>query len=112
MPLLSLNGIKMIERLGLGAVYFQDYYSTNQRCVCVESLGYAEEGRDDTCGDSSACALVMKVRVGRRVNTSAPKVNQAKYTQHNNQQNRARDRDGMRFGMWAPLYNERATFNF
>jgi hypothetical protein len=51
MPLLSLNGIKiMIERLG--AVYFQDYYPTIQTCVCAESLGDAEEGRDDMCGDS------------------------------------------------------------
>ena len=35
-----------------GGSYFQDYYPTNQTCVCAESLGDAEEGREDMCGDS------------------------------------------------------------
>ena len=57
----------------------------------------------------TACALVMNER-GKSWSEGeylAPKVNPAKSTQHNNQQNKARDRDGMRFGMG--LYNERAT---
>jgi hypothetical protein len=63
----AINALAIFEwnkndRAAGGAVYFQDYYPTNQTHVCAESLGDAEEGRGDMCGVRTACALVMNER--------------------------------------------------